>query len=448
MSPQQQLYNALRARLRGAGDAEAAAGLALPGLRGVVQPLQGGPLSLWLPPGVQVPPHWSCAGMAVALEAVQSPRWQLQAATTERVQHAEAGFGTVGALMRDRLDASKHFVLTCGHVLAGTRQVRHGDEVRVSVASGGTVGTGKLLDWEPTLGDAVVSTGLDAAIAQIDDGLVQALRGEPLPKGLSDRFWFDQPVVLRTRVPKRGRLKTRWSGYVDVPGNDSDIDYFLEDAIGYEADPVTEGGDSGAAVWDEATEALLGIHVAAPADDERWRSNAALCPIRRIMDWFDLEPVLAAQAPAPLVALAPPPRIAPVGDPAVIQVVAQTLWGEARGESERGMQAVACVIEERRRRRWMKATNAAEVCLAPMQFSCWNRNDPNRARMEAVVRQPDAAYTRALAIAQALVAGELEDITDHATHYYAASMPAPPSWARGKRPCATVGHHLFFNDIR
>ena len=447
MSPQQHLYDALRARLRGYGDASAAAGLVLPGLRGVAQPLDGGPLSLWLAPSAQAPQQWRCSGVDVGLEAVRAPRWRVQAATVERVAHAEAGFGTVGALVRDRLDADNHFILTCGHVLAGTRQVRHGDPVRVAVGDAAS-GTATLLDWEPALGDAVVSTGLDAAIARIDGALVQALMAEPLPRGVSDSFWFDQPVLLRTASPKRGRLKTRWSGYVDVPGNDADIDYFLDDAIGYEAEPATQGGDSGAAVWDEATQTLLGIHVAAPADDERWRSNAALCPIRRIMDWFDVEPVLDAVAQPPLVALAPPTRVAPAGDAAIVQVVAQTLWGEARGESERGMRAVACVIEERRRRRWMKATNAAEVCLAPFQFGCWNRNDPNRARMEAIARQPDAAYTLATAIAQELVAGELVDITDRATHYYAASMPAPPGWARGKRPCATVGHHLFFNDIR
>lgn len=448
MTPQQHLYDALRARLRGSGDDHAAAGLALPGLRGVALPLDGGPLALWMAPGARAPAQWRCAGVDLQLQPVHAAPWRVQAALTERLTHAEAGFGTVGALVRDRLDANGHFVLTCGHVLAGTGKARHGDAVQVTARPGAQPRQATLLDWEPTLGDAVVRTGLDAAIARIDDELLRELMAEPLPKGIADSFWFDQPVVLRAATPKQGKLKTRWSGYVDVPGNDIEADYFLDDAIGYEAEPATEGGDSGAAVWDAQTDALLGIHVAAPADDERWRSNAALCPIRRIMDWFDVEPVLDGNAKAPLLALAPPARLSPAADADVVEVVAKTLWGEARGEPERGMRAVACVIEERRRRRWMKASNAAEVCLAPLQFSCWNSNDPNRARMEAVARKPDAAYERALVIAQELVNGDLTDITDHATHYYAASMPAPPTWARGKRPCATVGNHLFFNDIR
>jgi spore germination cell wall hydrolase CwlJ-like protein len=34
-----------------------------------------------------------------------------------------------------------------------------------------------------------------------------------------------------------------------------------------------------------------------------------------------------------------------------------------------------------------------------------------------------------------------------ATHYHARWMRDPPRWARGKAPCATIGQHLFFNDI-
>ena len=60
----------------------------------------------------------------------------------------------------------------------------------------------------------------------------------------------------------------------------------------------------------------------------------------------------------------------------------RTIWGEARGEGEPGMTAVAHVLLNRLKDgRW--GTALGSVCLAPYQFSCWNIGDPNRARMLA-----------------------------------------------------------------
>ena len=42
------------------------------------------------------------------------------------------------------------------------------------------------------------------------------------------------------------------------------------------------------------------------------------------------------------------------------QIVAMTIWGEARGEGEAGMYAVACVISQRAINR---NTTPAEICL-------------------------------------------------------------------------------------
>ena len=63
-------------------------------------------------------------------------------------------------------------------------------------------------------------------------------------------------------------------------------------------------------------------------------------------------------------------------------ILARTIYGEARGESISGMEAVASVVLNRvafanRRGRFWWGNSIAEVCRAPKQFSCWNRNDPN-----------------------------------------------------------------------
>jgi len=129
------------------------------------------------------------------------------------------------------------------------------------------------------------------------------------------------------------------------------------------------------------------------------------------------------------------------------EVVACTLWGEARNQGERGMCAVACVIGNRLHTHYRKRQSAREVCLDPFQFSCWLKGDPNLSRMLATVRQPDAPFRQALALADELLKGTLQDITRGARHYYAASLRKPPSWAAGRSPCAVIGDHLFFNDV-
>lgn len=132
-----------------------------------------------------------------------------------------------------------------------------------------------------------------------------------------------------------------------------------------------------------------------------------------------------------------------------IDVLARTLYGEARGETVRGKEAVACVIVNRAKRGqsrggyWWGST-VEEVCLKPWQFSCWNDGDPNRAKIDAV--QPGhRVFDTCQRIARRAVAGSLEDVTNGATHYHTADVTPP--WSRGKAVCAEIGRHLFYNTI-
>ncbi|MCG5240467.1 cell wall hydrolase [Azospirillum doebereinerae] len=123
------------------------------------------------------------------------------------------------------------------------------------------------------------------------------------------------------------------------------------------------------------------------------------------------------------------------------EVVARTLWGEARGEGRTGMTAVACVIQNRARNpRWW-GTSPATVCLKPWQFSCWLADDPNRPKLLAVTER-DAAYRVALEIADTLLSGRLADVTAGADHYHTRNVT--PAWSAGKTPVAVIGVHRFF----
>lgn len=123
-----------------------------------------------------------------------------------------------------------------------------------------------------------------------------------------------------------------------------------------------------------------------------------------------------------------------------IDALARTLWGEARGEGEDGMRAVAAVIVNRMNdKRW--PNTLAEVCGQPYQFSCWNKSDPNRAKMQAVT-EADPQFAKARAIATVAAMGKLNDPTNGANHYHHKAV-APP-WSKGQTPVAKIGQHHFF----
>ncbi len=132
-----------------------------------------------------------------------------------------------------------------------------------------------------------------------------------------------------------------------------------------------------------------------------------------------------------------------------IDTLARTLYGEARGEPYLGKVAVANVVYNRAsiglRHPHFGEGTIASACLAPWQFSCWNSNDPNREVILAVT-DVDPIYADCLDIAATACAGQLDDVTDGATYYFAKGSPEP-AWAVDKSPCAKVGKHLFYKDI-
>lgn len=125
------------------------------------------------------------------------------------------------------------------------------------------------------------------------------------------------------------------------------------------------------------------------------------------------------------------------------EVLARTLWGEARGEGITGMTAVACVAMNRANSsiRWWGGPDVRSICLKPFQFSCWNKRDPNRPKLLELTEE-DPIFEQALGIASNAVAGRIIDPTGGADSYRVIGAPA--HWAEGLKPTAVIGRHEFF----
>jgi spore germination cell wall hydrolase CwlJ-like protein len=131
-------------------------------------------------------------------------------------------------------------------------------------------------------------------------------------------------------------------------------------------------------------------------------------------------------------------------------ILARTLWGEARGEDFIGQIAVAWTIRNRvfdgKTKSWW-GEGYAGVCLKPWQFSCWNKNDPNYAYLSGAKPIPTRELARARMAADHVIDSAAPDPTNGSTHYYATTRPKPPAWAAKATETLTLGRHIFLKEV-
>lgn len=140
------------------------------------------------------------------------------------------------------------------------------------------------------------------------------------------------------------------------------------------------------------------------------------------------------------------------------------LCGEARGEQDAegrlesvAMAAVAHVpLNRRAKKRWGTWT-LDRIILEPWAFSCFNANDPNRARLLDLWKDDPTSWERADTVCDLLESGWLIDPSKGATHYCTTNLwnnETPVGhqlqWyhrieieAGRTRETARHGHHVF-----
>ena len=155
-----------------------------------------------------------------------------------------------------------------------------------------------------------------------------------------------------------------------------------------------------------------------------------------------------------------------------LNVLAQTIWGEARQEGTKGMIAVGNVVKNRAEaNKKMFGQGIRGVALKPKQFSCWNEGDPNREKLKDILqydklvslrKSPTGepfnewfqkfkntgeyleykSYLKAKEIAQQILNGSVPDPTKGAVYYH--TLDVKPIWRTKLDQVAQYGNHVFY----
>ena len=131
-----------------------------------------------------------------------------------------------------------------------------------------------------------------------------------------------------------------------------------------------------------------------------------------------------------------------------IDVLAKTIYGEARGEYARhdaglaGLIAVGNVAMNRLKAQSWFGKTLREVCLKPYQFSCWNPNDPNHDKLHSSTVTIEPLFDICRWVAENVAEERWPDLTKGSDHYH--TVQVAPKWSKGQKPVIRIGCHVFF----
>lgn len=348
--------------------------------------------------------------------------------------------GSSGLLVRLAGDQQSLYLLSAGHVLARLpfNTPHAGAQIdAVSDADGSNpepiAKLHSCTDFSPSDG-----TPGDAATALLTINGMSPRVGTIMPAGTA--YFVTDGMEAKIYSAVRGTVAR---GRVTAIKTNGSLDYYQPSgkrvAIPFgklvECDYLAVGGDSGAPVFNIYNQ-VIGMHI---WGDEN-KGLSVFLPIRPILEHFQAKLVLDDVAFS-----------MPTGANGENQLkekskdtLARTLWGEARGEEKRGIQAVACVVQNRVKIGGWWGNNIHDVCTCPYQFSCWNKDYPNYSRLRSIaLSDPDikvCTNEAAAAISQGIA-----DVTNGATHYHTSNIM--PAWAVNHPPCAVIGRHIFYKNI-
>lgn len=137
-----------------------------------------------------------------------------------------------------------------------------------------------------------------------------------------------------------------------------------------------------------------------------------------------------------------------------IEVLALTIYGEARGEPVEGQIAVGNVIRNRVAAASFNTTKESyrTICLKEHQFSCWNETDPNKIILFELAEKLISGLKfpfemrQQVWVAKGIVSGDVKDNTKNAKNYLTRQLfesGHAPKWALTMTPVRFIGSHVF-----
>lgn len=126
----------------------------------------------------------------------------------------------------------------------------------------------------------------------------------------------------------------------------------------------------------------------------------------------------------------------------ITNIVASTLYFEARGEGETGIKAVASIIWNRaHEKRWSKL-GLAGVCLQKKQFECHNKGFKQANPIKVLDKK---AWIYCQKIAKEMTNGTFKPITT-GNHYLTVKLfnkVSSSHWAKKMIETKIIGNHIF-----
>lgn len=131
------------------------------------------------------------------------------------------------------------------------------------------------------------------------------------------------------------------------------------------------------------------------------------------------------------------------------EVLAKTLFYEARGEEEQGIYWVAWVIKNRARmnRPYWGGSSISDVCLhnqdGHWQFECWVENNVN----DPIPEDEMESFLKCEKIAKNVIKAKASaDPTGGCDHYNNPAKEGRPPWTRNCDEINIIGNHTFYRS--
>ena len=124
-------------------------------------------------------------------------------------------------------------------------------------------------------------------------------------------------------------------------------------------------------------------------------------------------------------------------------LLAKMIYGEARNcqKDERIAIAYTAINRANDGKKW-NGTDVKSAILCPYQYSCFNKNDINRKKLE---NPKDKTYDECLSLADKILAKKYQDKLK-ATHYHTKQIK--PKWASSKdmKKIGSLEKHIFYRE--